>query len=70
MIGQRAHRRLCVVFFKVTKSRLKNLGDKDKVRGAFVTGDRGLWTPKPSRSCLQSQTFEGGGQNRIQKSVG
>lgn len=69
MTGQRAHGRLCVVFFKVTESRLKNLGDKDKVRGACMTGDRGLQTPKPSRSCLQSQTFEGGGQNHIQKSV-
>lgn len=59
-----------MVFFKVTENRVKNLGDKDKVRGEFMTGDRGPWTPKPSRSCLQSQTFEGGGQNRIQKSVG
>lgn len=70
MTGQRARGRLCVVFFKVTESRLKNLGDKDKVGGSFMTGDRGLWTPKPSGSCLQSQTFEGGGHSRIQKSMG
>lgn len=67
LIRQKDHGRLRVVLFKVTESRPKDLGDKDKARGTSMAGDRELWTPKPSRSCLPSQTFEEEGQNCIQK---